>query len=330
MPVSRRRPVRLTAYMLLAAALMLAACRRNPPEPPRAATAQPEETGDAGAPVLAAALNARAAIASGDPLAAFNDANVGLGAAVRLAGADSALYPPPAAPPGYQDHSGGQGGGSGGGRGGGGGGGGAGHRHHSGGSGAPAAAAPAPAASAPPPVAASAAPVPTAVHGGHGAHGGRHGQAAAGDHSGKPGPGGATGSAAPTGPAPFTSFDAQVRLISALAKLQGHDAAGADVDLQAVEDAVHPQSKPENLPLVRASQSLTLASAAVAAGRLGELRTQLVAAQTALDAYQGAPHAKEARAVAAAVGEAVRGPGGPGTLAPAQIALWAGLVGAWT
>jgi hypothetical protein len=317
MPVSRRLPVRLTACLLLAAALMLAACRRNPPEPPRAATAQPEETGDAGAPVLAAALNARAAIAAGDAIAAFNDANIGLGAAVRLAGADSALYPPPAAPPGYQDHSGGQGG-SGGGRGGGGGGG-AGHRRRGGGSGAPADA-PAPALTAEP-ASVAAAPAPPAIHGGHGGRGGRHGQAAAGDRGGKPGQGGQASVAAQTGRAPFTSFDAQVRLVSALAKLQGHDAAGADVDLQAVEDAVHPQAKPQNLPLIRAGQSLTLASAAVAAGRLGELRTQLVAAQAALAAYQGAPHAQEAKALATTLGDAVRGPGGPGTLAPAQIAL---------
>ena len=324
MPVSRRLPIRLTAFLLLAAAVTLDACRSNPPEPPRAATAPPEETGDAGAPVLAAALNARAAIAAGDPLAAFNDANVGLGAAVRLAGADSALYPPPAAPPGYQDHSGGQGG-SGGGPGGGSGG--EGHRHRGGGSGAPAAAAPVPAAT-PQPVSVAAAPAPPAAHGAHGGHGGHHGPAAAGDHGGKVDLGGQASAAA--APAPFTSFDAQVRLVSALAKLQAHDPAGADVDLQAVEEAVHPQAKPQNLPLVRAGQSLTLASAAVAAGRLGQLRTQLVAAQTALDAYQGAPHAKEAKALAAALGEAIRRPGGPGTLAPAQIALWAGLVGAWT
>jgi hypothetical protein len=87
---------------------------------------------------------------------------------------------------------------------------------------------------------------------------------------------------------------------------------------------------PAYLPLIRASQSLTLASAAVSGGRLSELRTQLTAAQTALEAYQGGPHAAEARALAAAIGEGMRQPGGLAALQPVQIALWAGVVGAWT
>ena len=57
---------------------------------------------------------------------------------------------------------------------------------------------------------------------------------------------------------------------------------------------------PASLPLIRASESLKLAATAVSGGRLAELRTQLVAAQSALEAYRGAPHAAEARATAAA------------------------------
>jgi hypothetical protein len=105
---------------------------------------------------------------------------------------------------------------------------------------------------------------------------------------------------------------------------------GADADLRVVEAAVHPQLTPVYLPLIRADQSLTLASAAVSARRLGELRTQLANAQTALAAYQGAPHAAQAKALAATIGAATRRPGGLPALAPAEIALWAGVVGAWT
>jgi hypothetical protein len=317
----------LAACVLIAgSALTAAGCRNNPPEPPRAARAQPEPTVDAGAPVLAAVLNARAAIATGDALAAYNDANAGLRYAVGLAGADSALYPPPVAPPGYHSAGGGGGGqGGGGGRGARGGG----RRHRAGGAGAPAvgeAAQPAPAAQP-----ASAPATPPGGHGARHGHGGPNPQAGGGDHAGQRGADGAPSKpAGAQAAAPFTSFDAQVRLVSALARLQAHDPAGADVELQAIEAAVHPQQMPAYLPLIRASQSLTLASAAVSGGRLSELRTQLTAAQSALQEYRGAPHATEARALAAAIGEGMRGPGGLAALQPVQIALWAGVVGAWT
>ena len=121
-----------------------------------------------------------------------------------------------------------------------------------------------------------------------------------------------------------------MKLISAQAKLQARDAAGADADLQVVEAAADAQATPASLPLIRAGESLTLAATAVSGGRLAELRTQLVAAQTALEAYRGAPHAAEARAVAAAIGQALRQPGGASALPPAQIALWSGVVGAWS
>jgi hypothetical protein len=279
----------------LAAALLLAACHgaehaQSTPAPSAPAAA------DAGAPVLAAVQNARSAIAAGDPIAAFNDVNLGLGFATRLTGAESALYPAEAAPPGYHDPSAGagNGGGQGGSQGGG-----SGRRHHGGGhpaaAGEPAAAAPAP-------------PGPSAKPSGRppGHHAGR------GDHG------------APTA---ISSFDAQVKLVSAQAKLQAHDAAGADADLEAVEAAAH--APPANLPLIRADQSLTLASADVAGGRLPQLRTQLTAAQASLEAYDGASHAAEAKALAATIGDALNRPGGLVTLPPALLGLWSGRVDSW-
>ena len=121
-----------------------------------------------------------------------------------------------------------------------------------------------------------------------------------------------------------------MQLISAQAKLQARDVAGADSDLQAIEAAADARTTPTSLPLIRAAESLTLAVAAVSGGRFGQLRTQLAAAQAALEAYGGAPHAVQARAVAAAIGEALRQPGGVAALAPAQVALWSGVVGAWS
>jgi hypothetical protein len=282
----------LSRCVLAAAALALWACHPGG-KVERTLAASPEAPAvDAGAPVLAAVQNARAAIAAGDPVAAFNDVNLGLGYAVQLVGADSALYPAGAAPPGYRAPSGG------GGQQGTGGAGSGGHRHggarHAAGGQASTTSAPPPAASVPPPVSP------------HGHHGG----------------GGA--------PTPVTSFDVQVKLISAQAKLQARDMAGADADLQVIEAAASAQAAPPSLPLIRAGESLTLAASAVSGGRLAQLRTQLVAAQASLAAYHGAPHAAEASAVAAAIGQALRQPGGVAALPPAQVALWSGVVGTWT
>jgi hypothetical protein len=119
-----------------------------------------------------------------------------------------------------------------------------------------------------------------------------------------------------------------VRLISAQAKLQARDAAGADAELQALEAAA--DVAPASLPLIRADQSLALAAASISGGRRAELRTQLAAAQGALEGYRGGPHAAEAKALAAAIGEAMRSPAGLGALAPAQLALWSGQVDSWT
>jgi hypothetical protein len=274
--------------------MALAACHSGD-KSERTPAAPEAPAADAGAPVLAAVQNARAAIAADDPVAAFNDVNLGIGYAVQLVGAESTLYPPEAAPPGYQAPSGGGGGQQGAG-------GGSGQRRHGGGHRAAAGGQASP-ASAP---TAAAAPAPAPPHEHHGGGG---------------------GAGAPT---PVSSFDVQVKLISAQAKLQARDVAGADADLQAIEAAADAHATPMSLPLIRAAESLSLAATAVSGGRLAQLRTQLVAAQAALAAYGGVPHAAQARSVAAEIGEALRQPGGVSALPPAQIALWSGVVGAWT
>ena len=164
---------------------------------------------DAGAPVLAAVQNARAAIAAGDPYAAFNDVNLGIGYAVQLVGAESTLYPSEAAPPGYRAPSGSGGGQEGAG------GGGSGQRRHGGGHHAAAGGQAGP-AGAPPAVAAPASP--------------------AAPHT--------TAAAQRGAPTPVTSFDVQVKLVSAQAKLQARDVAGADADLQAIEAGADAHATP--------------------------------------------------------------------------------------
>jgi hypothetical protein len=297
-------PIRSTAWATAVAAL-LGAC--HPAEQPSPPTESAQIETDAGAPVLAAVQNARAAIAAGDQVAAFNDVNLGIGYAAGLPGAGSALYPPEAAPPGY--HSASDGGGGGGGGGGQGGHGGS-HRHGGGAQGAdgrqPAAAALPPIAAAPP---AEAATGPARRAG----HAGRNG------HPGRP---------ATNEPASFSAFDAQVRLQSAQAKLQARDAAGADADLATLEAAARPPAPP-SLPLIRADQSLTLAAADVAGGRLPQLRTQLATAKASLDAYQANQHAAEARALASAIGQVLDQAGGLRALPPAQLASWRGRVDGW-
>lgn len=91
--------------------------------------------------------------------------------------------------------------------------------------------------------------------------------------------------------------------------------------------ARHPA--PAELPLVRADQSLALASAAADSGRLGELSTQLKAARGSLEAYRGGPHAADARALAAAIGRALSDPAGLDALAPTELSLWSGRLGSW-
>jgi hypothetical protein len=306
------RPCPAFQPFLITVVFALAACQQ-PREAARTAHAPPTlETADPGVPVLAAVQNARASIAAGDRLAAYNSVAVALSNAVQLTGSSSALFPPEAAPPGYRPPAGGGGyGGRGGGRGGGHGRGGGGGRRSGGGGGPPAAqgpptppSAPAPTNTAATPAGASTATPP------HARRGGRAGVAASGQGD-------------------VTAFDAQVRLTSIQAKLQTGDVAGADADLGALEASAARHPAPMDLPLVRADQSLALASAAADGGRLGELQTQLQAARASLEAYRGQPHAADARALAAAIGQALSDPAGLNALPPIELSLWSGRLSSW-
>ena len=304
-------PIRSAVWAAATVAALLAACHpaKQPPHTPPPAQAE----ADAGAPVLAAVQNARAAIATGDQVAAFNDVNVGIGFAASLPGAGSALYPPEAAPPGYHSPSGGSGGGGGGGGGNGAGGAQGGHGgHHRHGAGQQSAGGP-PAASAPPVAAAAPAPAAAASPPHHGGRAGRKGQ---------------PGHTAAGAPAALSAFDVQVMLQTAQAKLQTRDVAGADADLAAIEAAAHGPA-PANLPLMRADQSLTLATGAVSGGQISDLKSQLSTAKAALDSYQAGPHAADAKALAAAIGQVLNQPQGLRALAPAQLSLWSGQVSGW-
>jgi hypothetical protein len=294
--------------------LTLAGCHhaqqaeRAPAEAPQRA----DTAADPGAPVLAAVLEARAAIAATDPVAALNDANLALDAAARLAGAQSALYPPEAAPPGYHDRSGGAGSGGGRGRGG--------HRHAGGGRGGGGAlggGAPSPSPTAEPAeaVAPAASGPRLAVGKGRRDHGRPDRQAGV--------------SATPAASAGVSSFDAQVMLVSAQSRLLRRDTAGADAMLKALAAAPPAQAIPLDLSLIRAEQCLTLAEAAVSGGRIAELKTQLEAARANLNAYPGRAHAGEVRALAREIAAVLARPGGLAALQPAQLTLWSGRADGW-
>lgn len=117
-------------------------------------------------------------------------------------------------------------------------------------------------------------------------------------------------------------------LQTAQAKLQTRDVAGADADLAAIEAAARGAAL-ASLPLMRADQSLALATSAVSGGQISDLKSQLSTAKAALDTYQAGPHATDAKALAAAIGRVLNQPQGLRALAPAQLSLWSGQVSGW-
>ncbi|HEY1752513.1 MAG TPA: hypothetical protein VGG29_14740 [Caulobacteraceae bacterium] len=290
-------------WLAILSVVAVAACHRAQPEPPAAAAApQPRSVaaGDAGASALADIDNARAALAAGDEVAALNDVNQALGFAVSLPDTTSNVYPADAE---TSDDSGGGGEGGGGG-----------HRHgHGGGRG-----------------------------GGHGGHGGGRG----GDHrGGSPAPPVAQAAGPPpaapkpataahtrAGPPALTAFDLQVRLTTAQAKLEMHDARGADAVLAAIRAGTPARLVPADLPLVRADESLALALTAISTERASELRTQLANAAAALAAYGGASHSAGARsagahsaealALAATIDAAARSPSALTSVRPDLVSSW--------
>ncbi len=289
-------PLRPSRCILAAvAAATLGACHPGGQAEHTPAAAPEAQAVDAGAPVLAAVQNARAAIAAGDPVAAFNDVNLGIGYAVQLVGAEFDALPVRGRSarlsraqrqrrrPGRR------------------------RRRRIG--------------TAPP-------------RRGSPRGGGRPGQSG-GRADGRRRPGACPAARIPRrwrrrahashvvrrpGEADFRPGEAAgARRCRRRRGPAGHR-GGRRRSRDAGESAADPGRR----------EVLKLAATAVSGGRLAELRTQLVAAQTALEAYRGAPHAAEARAVAAAMADAMHQPGGVGALAPAQVALWSGVVGAWS
>jgi len=135
--------------------------------------------------------------------------------------------------------------------------------------------------------------------------------------------------AKPAAAAPLTAFDAEVVLTSAQSSIAAGDLAGADAQLAVVQQRTPPRLVPADLPLLRADESLGLARIAVESEHAGELKTQLEIAAAALDAYRGAPHAADAKALAAAIGRTLKQPGSLERMQSDQLDLWSGLVDGW-
>jgi hypothetical protein len=130
-------------------------------------------------------------------------------------------------------------------------------------------------------------------------------------------------------PAVLTSFAVRVRLISAQALVTDGNLSGADAELKAVRDEVPPHLLPQDLPLLRAAASLVLARDAVITGGTPRLRTQLLCAQGALDAYDGPGHTEAARDLASTLHRALANPTVLRTVLPYQLSLWLGRITAW-
>jgi hypothetical protein len=128
----------------------------------------------------------------------------------------------------------------------------------------------------------------------------------------------------------MTAFDAQVKLVSAQAELDGNNLQAADTDLHAVQTGVPSQLIAGDLALLRAAASLEMARNAVPEGRIPELRTQLLTAQLALSGYAGPGHIAESKAMATAIGQTLGQGSALDTIRPYQVSLWLGKVVAWS
>jgi hypothetical protein len=130
-------------------------------------------------------------------------------------------------------------------------------------------------------------------------------------------------------PAALTSFDTEVALTSAQSAIEGGDLAVADTDLAAIQQRTPPHLAPADLPLLRADECLGLARIAIESEHPTELATQLKIAEAALGAYQGAAHAADARALAAAIQTALKQPGALDHMQSDQLDLWLQRVDGW-
>jgi hypothetical protein len=135
--------------------------------------------------------------------------------------------------------------------------------------------------------------------------------------------------ASPLAAAALTAFEAEVMLTTAQSRLERGELAGADAALSAIQQRAPKQLVASDMPLLRADQSLGLARIAIAGEYPAELRTQLTVAETSLDAYRGAPHAADARALAAAIDQLLQQPGALQHLQPDQLTAWSGQVDGW-
>lgn len=135
-------------------------------------------------------------------------------------------------------------------------------------------------------------------------------------------------SATGTPHARLTAFGVQVKLATAQAELNG-GLDQADADLRDIQQDIPKQMIPSNLLLLRAAASLDLARTAAFNGRISDLRTQLLDARVALNAYAEADHMAQARRLAAVIDQSIQRAATLNTLLPAQISLWLSEVVAW-
>jgi hypothetical protein len=145
-----------------------------------------------------------------------------------------------------------------------------------------------------------------------------------------------TAAAGPLGPsvtgAPagrLTAFQAQVNLTTAQSELRNGNFTEADTGLLAIQNGIPSRLIPIDLPLLRARESLDLARIAVSSGQAPDLRTQLISAQLALNAYSGPRHAMQAKALAADIGQSLNQRGALNAISPGQLSVWWGRVYGW-
>ena len=127
----------------------------------------------------------------------------------------------------------------------------------------------------------------------------------------------------------MTRFEAQVKLVSASAALANGDLAGADRDLEAVQDAAPPARVPANLPLLRADESLDVALAAAAGERPANRDYQLANAARQLKAYRGSGNAAAVKAMAAEIDAALAQRDASAQLSQARVQLWSDRIDGW-
>lgn len=127
----------------------------------------------------------------------------------------------------------------------------------------------------------------------------------------------------------LSAFEAEVALTTAQSRLERGDLGGADAVLAAVQQRAPTRLAAMDMPLLRADQSLGLARLAIASQYPADLRTQLTIAESSLDAYQGGPHAADAKTLAGTIDRLLKQPDALRRLQADQLAAWSGRVDDW-